>query len=220
MDNNSIKSSKSRDNINNRMQGFMVPNNIEPKNMFPNSNHGIDKDYYNYKPETSNQQRSDTLQKSDFKNDINERLTMMNDVTIQNRRRLPFNNNIRDYQITVDSKRDAFNERISNYSLLSNNMIAPVENQISNNELGFHTNFKEDHNQRLQELSPLASNMGLPINNSVPNPKQVMQNIQTRDGFVESYSNDMGNYQYVNQVPDLNTEHLKPMDSRQKFSFH
>ena len=69
MDNNSIKSSKSRDNINNRMQGFMVPNNIEPKNMFPNSNHGIDKDYYNYKPETSNQQRSDTLQKSDFKND-------------------------------------------------------------------------------------------------------------------------------------------------------
>ena len=145
---------------------------------------------------------------------------MMNDVTIQNRRRLPFNNNIRDYQITVDSKRDAFNERISNYSLLSNNMIAPVENQISNNELGFHTNFKEDHNQRLQELSPLASNMGLPINNSVPNPKQVMQNIQTRDGFVESYSNDMGNYQYVNQVPDLNTEHLKPMDSRQKFSFH
>ncbi len=220
MDNNSIKSSKSRDNINNRLQGFMVPSNIEPKNMFPNSNHGIDKDYYNYKPETSNQQRSDTLQKSDFKNDINERLTMMNDVTIQNRRRLPFNNNIRDYQITVDSKRDAFNERISNYSLLSNNMIAPVENQISNNELGFHTNFKEDHNQRLQELSPLASNMGLPINNSVPNPKQVMQNIQTRDGFVESYSNDMGNYQYVNQVPDLNTEHLKPMDSRQKFSFH
>ena len=60
--------------------------------------------------------RVETQQKSDFKSDINERLSMINDTSIQNRRRLPFNNNIRDYQITVDSKRDAFNERISNFT--------------------------------------------------------------------------------------------------------
>ena len=145
---------------------------------------------------------------------------MINDASIQNRRRLPFNNNIRDYQITVDNKRDAFNERISNYSLLSGNMVAPVEHQINNNENGFHANFKEDHNNRLQELSPLSRNMGLPVNNKIPNQKEVMEKIQTRDGFIESYSNDLDNYQFLDNTPELNTEHFKPMDSRQKFSFH
>ncbi len=218
MDNSSNKNSQSRNNINDRMQSFFQPNSIKPQNMQDINSHGLDNEYYNYKPEPS-QQRQEVLQKSDFKSDINNRLNMMNDVNIQNRRRLPFNNNIRDYQITVDSKRDDFNERISNYSLLSGNMVAPVEQQIQNSEMGFHKNFKDDHNNRLQELSPLSRNMGLPVNNEIPNQKEVMNNIQTRDGFVESYSSDMGNYQYLDNVPQLNTEHMKPMDSRQNFSF-
>ena len=145
---------------------------------------------------------------------------MINDASIQNRRRLPFNNNIRDYQITVDNKRDAFNERISNYSLLREIWLLLLEHQIDNNENGFHANFKEDHNNRLQELSPLSRNMGLPVNNTIPNQKDVLEKIQTRDGFIESYSNNIDNYQFLDNVPELNTEHLKPMDSRQKFSFH
>ena len=218
MDNSSNKNSQTRNSINDRMQNFFAPNSIQPQNMQNMGSHGLDNDYYNYKPQPT-QQRQEVLQKSDFKSDINDRLNMINDASIQNRRRLPFNNNIRDYQITVDNKRDAFNERISNYSLLSGNMVAPVEQQIQNNELGFHSNFKDDHNSRLQELSPLSRNMGLPVNKEVPNQKEVMNNIQTRDGFVESYSNEMGNYQYLDTVPELNTEHMKPMDSRQNFSF-
>ena len=144
---------------------------------------------------------------------------MMNDYTLHNRRKLPFNNNIRDSQITVDNKRDSFNERISNYSLLSNNMVCPMEQQINNNS-GFHSSFKEDNNQRFQELSPLSKNMGLPVNKNLPNKKKVMENIQTRDGFIESYSNDIDKYQFIDNIGELNTEHLKPMDSRQKFSFH
>ena len=70
-------------------------------------------------------------------------------------------------------------------------MVAPVEHQIVNNELGFHSNFKDDHNIRLQELSPLSRNMGLPVNKEIPNQKEVLSNIQTREGFVESYSNDL-----------------------------
>ena len=147
MDNSFNKNSETRNSINDRMQNFFSPNSIKPKNMESMGSHGLDNEYYNYKPEPT-QQRTENLQKNDFKSDINERLSMINDASIQNRRRLPFNNNIRDYQITVDNKRDAFNERISNYSLLSGNMVAPVEHQINNNENGFHANFKEDHNNR------------------------------------------------------------------------
>lgn len=219
MDNSFNKNSQSRNSINDRMQNFFSPNSIKPKNMENLGTHGLDNEYYNYKPEPT-EKRTQNLQKNDFKTDINERLSMINDTSIQNRRRLPFNNNIRDYQITVDNKRDDFNERISNYSLLSGNMVAPVEHQIVNNEMGFHSNFKDDHNNRLQELSPLSRNMGLPVNKEIPNQKEVLNNIQTREGFVESYSNDSGNYQFLDNVPELNTEHLKPMDSRQNFSFH
>ena len=218
MDNSPNKNSQTRNNINDRMQTFFTPNSIEPQNMQKMGNHGLDNEYYNYKAEPSSQ-RNETQQKNDFKSDINNRLNMINDASIQNRRRLPFNNNIRDYQITVDNKRDDFNERISNYSLLSGNMVAPIEHQISNSNTGFHSNFKDDHNSRLQDLSPLSRNMGLPVNNKVPNQKEVMNNIQTRDGFVESYSNEMGNYQYLDNIPNLNTQHMKPMDSRQNFNF-
>tara|TARA_B100000795_G_C22768716_1_gene426891 strand:- start:38 stop:703 length:666 start_codon:yes stop_codon:yes gene_type:complete len=217
MDNSSTKNLQSRTNINDRIQNFLVPNTIEPKNM-SSSNHGLDNDYYNYKSEPHTKKNIVTHQSTDFKNDINYRLNMINDSSIQNRRRLPFNNNIRDSQNTTDSKRDSFNERISNYSLLSNNMIAPVENQLNNNS-GFHSNFKEDNNERLQELSPLSRNMGFPLIKKEPN-KKVMENIQTRAGFIDSYTNESGsNYQYLDNIHELNTEHIKPIDSRQKFSF-
>mgnify|MGYP000875199096 FL=1 len=217
MDKSSSKNSQSRNNINDRLQQFLIPNSIKPNNMI-NNKHGLDNDYYNYKNE-SNQNNIEVQQKEDFKTDINDRINMMNDYTLHNRRKLPFNNNIRDSQITVDNKRDSFNERISNYSLLSNNMVCPMEQQINNNS-GFHSSFKEDNNQRFQELSPLSKNMGLPVNKNLPNKKKVMENIQTRDGFIESYSNDIDKYQFIDNIGELNTEHLKPMDSRQKFSFH
>ena len=54
-----------------------------------------------------------------FKNDINERMNTINDMTVDNMRRLPLNNNIRDSQITTGSKRDQFNERLSNFLMLN-----------------------------------------------------------------------------------------------------
>ena len=125
---------------------------------------------------------------------------MVNDDSIQNRRKLPFNNNIRDSQITIDNKRDSFNDRISNYSLLSNNMIAPVERQITNNQIGFHSKFNDDTNKRLDDLSSLSRNMGFNVNKEVPNKKKVMENIQSREGYIESFSNELGNYQYLDNM--------------------
>ena len=221
MDSSNVRDTKSRNSINDRMQNFYVPQSITPKNMSPNS---LDSDYYSYKPTDTSNDRFQTIQKSDFKNDINERMNIITDMTTENMRRLPLNNNIRDYQVTMDSKRDQFNERISNYSLLSSNMVAPVERQVGNNNLNFHSNFKEDHNSRMQELSPLSRNMGLPINKEVPNQKEVMEKIRTGEQNnqynIQSYSNSMDTYEFLDNVPDIPVNEIKPMDSRQQFNFN
>ena len=221
MDNSNIRDSKSRNSINDRMQNFFVPQTINPQNM---SSTNLDSDYYSYKPSDSSNDRLQPIQKSDFKNDINERMNMITDMTTENMRRLPFNNNIRDYQVTMDSKRDQFNERISNYSLLSNNMVAPIERQVSSNNLNFHSNFKEDHNSRMQELSPLSRNMGLPITKEVPNQKEVMEKIKTGEHVseynIQSYSNTMDTYEFLDDVPGIPVSNIKPMDSRQQFNFN
>ena len=73
MDNSSNKNSQSRNSINDRMQNFFAPNSIQPQNMQNMGSHGLDNDYYNYKPQPT-QQRQEVLQKSDFKSDINDRL--------------------------------------------------------------------------------------------------------------------------------------------------
>ena len=65
MDNSSNKNSQSRNNINDRMQSFFQPNSIKPQNMQDINSHGLDNEYYNYKPEPS-QQRQEVLQKSDL----------------------------------------------------------------------------------------------------------------------------------------------------------
>ena len=41
--------------------------------------HGLDNEYYNYKSEPT-PQRTQNLQKNDFKMDINDRLSMINDI--------------------------------------------------------------------------------------------------------------------------------------------
>ena len=221
MDNSNIRDSKSRNSINDRMQNFFVPQTINPQNM---SSTNLDSDYYSYKSHENVNDKFETIQKSDFKNDINERMSMITDMTTENMRRLPFNNNIRDYQVTMDSKRDQFNERISNYSLLSNNMVAPIDRQVSSNNLNFHSNFKEDHNSRMQELSPLSRNMGLPITKEVPNQKEVMEKIKTGEHVseynIQSYSNTMDTYEFLDDVPDIPVNNIKPMDSRQQFNFN
>ena len=221
MDNSNVRDSKSRNSINDRMQNFFVPQTINPQNM---SSPNLDSDYYSYKSTDLSNDRFQTIQKSDFKNDINERMNIITDMTTENMRRLPLNNNIRDYQVTMDSKRDQFNERISNYSLLSNNMVAPIDRQVSSDNLNFHSNFKEDHNSRMQELSPLSRNMGLPINKEVPNQKEVMEKIKTGEQAdqynIQSYSNTMDTYEFLDDVPDIPVDNFKPMDSRQQFNFN
>ena len=215
MNNHTGKDIQSRDHINHRMQNFYVKSNKD-------QNGNLDSDYFNYKNSNSKVEYN-TIQKTDFKNDINERLSQFNDMSIDNMRRLPLNNNIRDYQITVDSKRDQFNERMSNYSLLSSNMVAPLNTSSEQNNIGFHTNFKEDHNKRLQELSPLSRNMGLPVNKEVPNKKEVMEKIKTGDygSFnVDYYSGNSNNYEFLDEVQEIQVSNFKPIDTRQNFNFN
>ena len=224
MSNNNQKSKEMRNSINERMQNFYIASadthTSNPPNNFNSTN--LDSDYYNYKP-AGTEEKFQNIQRNDFKNDINERLNIINDMTVDNMRRLPLNNNIRDSQITTASKRDQFNERLSNYSLLSNNVVASPYKIIDNPNTGFHTSFKEDHNQRLQELSPLSRNMAIPIHKEPENKKEVMEQIKTglpQDSYgIESYSNNMSTYEFLDDVGDLQVNNMMPMDSRQKFNF-
>ncbi len=147
------KNFESRDSINKKLQNFR---NISVDNDTNTSNE-LDNDYYNYKPI---KQKKKILKNSDYKNDINERLNRFNDSSISGRR-LPFNNNIRDYNMSYSTKKDDFNERISNYSMLGKNMNNPFINE--NIQESFHSNFKEEINDKFNELSPLSSNMSYPI---------------------------------------------------------
>jgi hypothetical protein len=215
------KSKEMRNNINERMQNFYIGNNTNPEPKVFDTNN-LDSDYYNYKP-AGPEEKFQSIQRSDFKNDINERLNIINDMTVDNMRRLPLNNNIRDSQITTGSKRDQFNERLSNYSLLSSNMVASPHQIIDNKNTGFHTNFKEDHNDRLQELSPLSRNMAIPMSKEPVNQKQVMEQIQTgippESYGIQSYSSGMDTYEFLDDVGNLQVNEMMPMDSRQKFNF-
>ena len=67
-------------------------------------------------------------------------------------KRIPLNNNIRDYEITVDSKRDIFNERLANYNQLASNTKPSVEEEISLSNQQFHKSFREDSNKRLESF--------------------------------------------------------------------
>ena len=76
---------------------------------------------------SNNNNKFKNIDRNDFKNDINNRMNSFSAQENFNLRRLPLNNNIRDYGITTDSKKDEFNERLSNYNLLSSNMVPNAE---------------------------------------------------------------------------------------------
>ena len=115
------------------------------------------------------------MDKKTFKNDINQRMNNMTNHDLFYKR-LPLNNNIRDYNITIDTNKDEFNNRLNNYNLLSSNMNPNPENETVLFNSNFHKTFKEDTNKRLEELSPLSCNIGYPINK--PKNPDFSQNIE------------------------------------------
>jgi len=202
------KNFESRDSINKKLQNFR---NISVDNNTNTSNE-LDNDYYSYKPI---KQEKKVLKNSDYKNDINERLNRFNDSSISGRR-LPFNNNIRDYNISCSTKKDDFNERISNYSLLGKNMNNPYTRESRQDS--FHSNFKDEINDKFSELSPLSSNISYPITPSDLDKKQIMETIREGEVSSNTYSND-NSYQFIDDFKGLNLEQIRPADSKQKFQF-
>ena len=149
--NTNKKDEKSKNDINFRMQHFFDPNLLNSTEYKESKNKIIEND-----------EERDKNDRNNFKDQINNRMNVFSNMNDLNQRRLPFNNNIRDYNITVDSNKDQFNERLSNYNHLSSNVIPDVNQQNSFNGTNFHSNFKDETNNRLQELSPLARNTSMP----------------------------------------------------------
>lgn len=191
------KYDRARNDINSRMQGFMTPN----YNTSQGQSSGQNKQYKNDNLLGNTQQEIST-DRSDFKNDINSRMDTFNRMNNLGQRQLPFHNNIRDYTITMDSKKDEFNDRLSNYNHLSTN-ITPNANQTNKfNNMSFHKNFKEDTNKRLEELSPLSRNLGIPFNgNEMPKKPDFGSNIQ-ENNINDKFTNHNYQEQFKNKEDD------------------
>ena len=116
------KDDGARQDINSRMQTFMTPNYTTTQVGSTNNKQYQDDNLL------GNSNKSYSLDRSDFKNDINQRMDSFNRMGDVGHKQLPFHNNIRDYTVTVDSKKDMFNNRLSNYNYLSTN-IPPEVNQ-------------------------------------------------------------------------------------------
>lgn len=209
------KDEESRNDINNRLQGFMTPNYINNSSGTSLNFNSKEEDFKINDPKFTN------IDRNDFKNDINNRLNSFSNQDNFNLRRLPLNNNIRDYGITTDSKKDEFNERLSNYNLLSSNMVPNGEQRNNSYTMGFHTSFKDDLNKRMDELSPLSRNVGIPVHYNVPNTnktpdfsknldEQEPSIIETYKGFEKMNLNKYSN-QDINK--DINTTYTNQYQS-------
>lgn len=220
-----LKNRDTRNDINNRMQGFYGPESPESKKSnLVNYKELNSKLINNIQQEPVSISNNNNYDKKTFKNDINQR---MNNISGDELffKRLPLNNNIRDYNITVDTNKDEFNNRLMNYNSLASNIKPNPEEETKLFSSGFHNNFKDDTNKRLEELSPLSSNVGYPINK--PKNPDFSLNIEPEGNITY---NQYGNYQNnsennnnltdnVNKLEDLNYKRHYPADTKQQFFF-
>ena len=144
--------------------------------------------------------------KSNFKDQINNRMNPFQRNIEVGQRKLPFHNNIRDYTVTMDSKKDMFNNRLSNYNYLSTNIPPEVNQQNQFQNSSFHKTFREDTNKRLEELSPLSRNLGLPMNGVEPPAMPDFNKNLPVDNMDSTYSH----YNYQKQFEDKSTEASNP----------
>ena len=214
------KNKQTRNDINSRLQNFYgreTPNSRDSVVNYTDQN----KELING---LSNNNNTHNLDKKTFKNDINTRLnTISGDELFF--KRLPLNNNIRDYNVTIDTNKDEFNNRLMNYNSLANNINPKPEEENKIFQMGFHQNFKEDTNKRLEELSPLACNVGFPINK----PKKNLdfgQNLEPEGtyshnqyGSFKPEINQNENTNDINRLDELQYKRNLPADTTQHFYF-
>jgi len=217
-----IKNKNTRNDINNRIQGFYGDESHESKKYnLVNYKELNSKLINNIQQEPVSISNNNNYDKKTFKNDINQR---MNNISGDELffKRLPLNNNIRDYNITVDTNKDEFNNRLMNYNSLASNINPNPEDENKLFNSGFHNNFKDDTNKRLDELSPLSSNVGYPINK--PKNPDFSQNIEPEGNIsYNQYQNISENNNNltdnVNKLEDLNYKRHYPADTKQQFFF-
>tara|TARA_A100001015_G_scaffold253711_1_gene294080 strand:- start:1734 stop:2627 length:894 start_codon:yes stop_codon:yes gene_type:complete len=220
------KDEESRNDINNRLQDFMTPNYINTTGGTSLNFNNNETDFkINNSNNNNNSNKFRNIDRNDFKNDINNRMNSFSAQENFNLRRLPLNNNIRDYGITTDSKKDEFNERLSNYNLLSSNMVPSAEQKTNSYTMGFHTSFKDDVNQRMHELSPLSRNVGLPVHYNVPNTNKkpdFSKNLDEQEpSIIETYksfenmniNNTNNNYNNQEISKDINNKYVNQYQS-------
>lgn len=196
----------------NKNPNLDIINNVVKQNNYSSSNYDYNR--------TNLEKKNNSFDNKVFKNQINNRICNLSNSQI-NLKKLPMNNNIRDYNVHIESTKDEFNDKLLNYSLLASSIQSqPAEdNKIFN--MGFHSKFKEDNNERFDQFSPLSCNIGFPIRKSDKTP-DFGQNLEP-----SGYSN-FGNYQNIqnneygvdiNKDRELRYERQMPVNTTQHFNF-
>ena len=174
----------------------------------------------NYNPNYVEKQNNNSVDTKVFKNQINDRITDFTNSGI-NLKKLPMNNNIRDYSVHIESKKEEFNDKLLNYNLLSSAIQSkPMEdNKIYN--MGFHSKFKEDNNERFEQFSPLSCNVGFPIHkpDKTPDFSQSLEpsGYSNFSNFQNLQTNKIE--QNINNTRELNYKRQMPVDTNQHFNF-
>ena len=198
--NTNKKDDGARNAINSRLQTFMMPNY--------NTSQGQETKKYKNDNLLGDGKQNPSCDRRDFKDDINQRLNSFNRMDDIGHKQLPFHNNIRDYTVTMDSKKDEFNDRLSNYNHLSSNMTPNANKSSDFNNMSFHKKFKDDTNKRLEELSPLSRNMGVPFNGTqMPKKPDFGSNIQN-NSLEDKYSNYDYQKQFKNKEEDAKDKEI------------
>ena len=215
------KDTSAQDDINQRMSAhtslFLPNQNNTPNNKYKSDNL-LGTNYSSQIPPPTNQH-----DKSNFKDQINNRIdTFQRNIEV-GQRQLPFNNNIRDYSVTCDSKKDIFNNRLSNYNYLSSNIPPQIQEQNSFNASNFHTSFREDTNNRLQELSPLSRNIGMPtMDVNPPSVPDFNKNLPVENYHPtpenSNYSNQFTNQSETGESTQIYLENYQKMSSANQSS--
>tara|TARA_A100001015_G_scaffold260185_1_gene304703 strand:+ start:676 stop:1374 length:699 start_codon:yes stop_codon:yes gene_type:complete len=196
----------------NKKPDLDIINNVNKGNYNTNMN-------YNTNFEQHNTNGGDTKL---YKNQINDRITNFTNSGI-NLKKLPMNNNIRDYSVHIESKKEEFNDKLLNYNLLSSAIQSqPMEdNKIYN--MGFHSKFKEDNNERFEQFSPLSCNVGFPIYkpDKTPDFTQSLEpsGYSNFDNFQNFQTNKIEQEYNLNKTRELNYERQMPVDTNQHFNF-
>ena len=189
-----------------------IINNVSKKNQ--------NSDYFDYNSNIVEKTDNHRFDKKGFKNQMNDRMCNLTNVEV-NFDQEPINHSIRNFNIQIEPKKEEFNDKMFNYSLLGNTKPSQTLNENKIFNMGFQSRFTDDINKRLEQLSPLQRNTTIPIHKP-DNQQDFGQSVEKKYNSNNYQKNQIENIRLNNDINkniDLRYERHIPVDTKQHFNF-